>query len=397
MKAWLIVMKKELVNTFRDTKSLAFSILIPLLLFPIMFYFIGFAMNSSQSQVENQFTIAIQGNANSPLAQSVIASLKAKVVDGDIKENVSSGKALVGIVIPDDFDSIIAQGKTANLQIYYDDSSMNSMSAQAALSQAINDYSKNIVSDRLTAQGLDPSIISPITTQVLSAAKESNSGGMGKWLMGIMVPLLLVLYAATSPITSATDMAAGEKERGTLEPLLTTKASRMSLLWGKYFTIIIISVATVIASLVGIFISFRMNGSFLNMASNGSVGFSMPIGNILLIGLFSLATTMTFGAIELSLSIYARSYKEAQTYLTPASLIAMVPALATYMLDAKSLSTSLFFVPIVNISCIIKELVNGLVNMQHIGITLGFCVVYVLAAILWARHMFNDEKVLFRS
>jgi len=397
-KAWFIVMKKELINTIRDTKSLAFSILIPLLVFPIMFYFVGLTMDKTQEQVENKFTIVVQGNVNSPLAQNVITSLNAQVIDGDIKENVSSGKALVGIVIPDDFDSIIEQGKTANLQIYYDDSSMNSMSALSKLNEAISSYSTGIVVNRLVKQGLDPNIMSPISSQILTAAKEADSGGMGRFLIGIIIPLLLVIYSATSPITSATDMAAGEKERGTLEPLLTTRASRMSLLWGKYFTIIIMSLITVIASLSGMLISSKMSGSFLNMSSDGSgVSLSIPVLNILLIGLFTLATTMAFGAIELALSIYARSFKEAQTYLTPITLIVMIPAFATYMLDAKNLNEILFFIPVANISCVIKELVNGIVNMQHIGITFAWCVLYVLASILWAKHMFNDEKVLFRS
>lgn len=398
-KAWLIVMKKELLNAFRDTKSLAFSILIPLLLFPLIFYILGFALNSSGDKVANDYTITIQGDANSPLAQHIITSLNAEVVDGDIKETVSSGKALVGIIIPDDFDSIIEQGQTANLQIYYDDSSQNSMTAEARLSQVIDSYSKIIVSDRLIDQGLDPNIINPITSQVLTAAKEEeDSGGMGRFLMGIMLPLMLVLYAATSPITSATDMAAGEKERGTLEPLLTTRASRMSLLWGKYFTIIIMSLLTILASLIGVYISFKMGGGFFSVSSGGAdVSITIPLLNMILIGVFSLATTMAFGAIELALSIYARSFKESQTYLSPVTILVMVPAFATYMLDAKSLETFWFSVPVANISCILKELVNGIVNIQHIGITFAWCIVYVLASIFWARHMFNDEKVLFRS
>ncbi len=398
-KAWVIVFKKEILNIVRDTRSLAFTILIPLLLMPMLFYILGFTMNRSQVQVENKFTITINGDTNSPFVKSLISSLKATIVDGDIEENVSSGKSLIGIVIPDDFDSTINEGKTANLQVYFDDSSQNSITAQSRLYQAIDSYSKDIVKNRLTEKGIDPNIINPISPQIFTATKEKDSNGTGRLMLGIILPLLLVVYAATSPISSATDMAAGEKERGTLEPLLTTKASRMSLLLGKYLAIILMSFITVIASLLGMYISFKMNGSILNSSNASSPGISitLPIINVLLIGLFSVATTMTFGAIELSLSIYARSFKEAQTYLTPISIIVMIPTYATLMMDPKNLDTILFSVPIANVACILKELVTGTLNIVHIFITLAWCIIYVLASIFWAKYMFNNEKVLFRS
>ncbi len=395
-KPLFIVMKKELLNIIRDTKTLAFSILIPLLLIPVLFYLIGFAVNRTEGQVKNNFTVAIQGNTDSDLAKNIQSSLNAEFIHGDVKENVASGKALVGIVIPDDFGKNIDEGKTSNLQVYYDDSSQGSMSAESRLSSVLQSYSRAIVEERLIEKGLDPNIINPISKETLVASvasEDKESGGFSKFMLGLLLPLLLVVYAATSPISSATDMAAGEKERGTLEPLLTTRASRMSLLWGKYFTIIIMSIITILASLVGVVISFNMKGGFLR--SEGMI--SIPPLNILLIGIFSIATTMVFGAIELSLSIYARSYKEAQTYLTPITLIVMIPAYATYMLDPKSIDTFFFFIPVANIVCIIKELVAGILIYSHIGITMGWCIIYIIASILWAKYMFNSEKVLFRS
>ncbi|MPN59278.1 hypothetical protein SDC9_206999 [bioreactor metagenome] len=106
---------------------------------------------------------------------------------------------------------------------------------------------------------------------------------------------------------------------------------------------------------------------------------------------------MTFGALELSISIYARSFKEAQTYLAPLNIIALVPVYTTYMLDARNIDTFYFHIPVANTVCLMKEFLAGVFNTSHILITFGWVLVYIMAAIFFARYMFSKEEVIFRT
>lgn len=193
----------------------------------------------------------------------------------------------------------------------------------------------------------------------------------------------------------ATDLGAGEKERGTLEPLLTTKAGRLSLLWGKFFAITVMGCLTIISSIVGLMISMQqMQGMF---GGTSGITISLTAKVILLICIMSILVTMAFGALELAISIYARSFKEAQTYLTPLTVIAFIPVYATYMLDGKNIDSYYFNIPLANVVCLMKEFLSGIFNIQHMMITFGWIFVYIIASVLLARYMFSREQVVFRT
>lgn len=193
-------------------------------------------------------------------------------------------------------------------------------------------------------------------------------------------------------MAAAIDLGAGEKERGTLEPLLTTQASRMQLLFGKLCAIAVMGIIGTVASLTGLMIAFKNSPDFF-----GNANLSLSVGSIALIGLTAIVLNMIFASLELAISIYAKSFKEAQTYLTPITVIGMMAAYGTYMLDVKSASPMLYNVPLVNIVLILKEFIIGVYNPLHISITFAWAVVYILASILFARYMFSREEVIFRT
>jgi sodium transport system permease protein len=144
------------------------------------------------------------------------------------------------------------------------------------------------------------------------------------------------------------------------------------------------------ASMVGLFIAQSFNPEMLGK------GKALPPSAILIVALAAISLTLIFGALELAISVYARSFKEAQTYLSPITILAMLPAFAVYMMDPKNISIVYFNIPIVNIICIIKEMIVGVYNPVHIALSFGWGLVYIIAAALFARHMFRKESVVFR-
>lgn len=387
----MIVLKKELIDMFRDKKTIIMNILIPVLLLPLISFFIGNVMNKSQNDVKNNLKISIVDKGDSKLKTYIKAQKNIKIVESkDIKGDVKSGKILAAITIPENFDENLDNGSNEQVTLTYDNSSTDAMTAIDIINSYINVYSKQIVAARLSQKNINPEILTPIKVVDDTAKKDS---GVGTLMATMLVPLLLMLYSATSTIAPSVDLGAGEKERGTLEPLLTTKAGRMSILWGKLLAISTMGIIMSLASLAGLFITMKQkNGMF-----GDGTGFNLGAGTMVLIMILPILATIVFGAVELSLSIYARSFKEAQTYTSPITIVAMVLVYAVMMKDPKNIQSFYFNIPITNATCLMKEFLVGIHNYSHIAITLVWMIVYIVAALLFARYMFSKEEVIFRS
>ncbi|WP_234117365.1 ABC transporter permease [Clostridium hydrogenum] len=387
----MIVLKKELTDMFRDRKTIIMNILIPILILPIISFFIGTVMNKSEDKVKNNLKISIVDKGNSQLETYIKAQKNIKIVNSkNIKSDVKSGNILAAITIPENFDENLSKGSDEQVTLTYDNTSTDAQTAVEIVKSYIDVYSKQIVSARLSEKHINPAILTPIKVVDDTAKKDS---AVSTLMATMLVPLLLMLYSVTSTIAPSVDLGAGEKERGTLEPLLTTKAGRMSILWGKLLAISIMGIIMSLSSLAGLFITMKQkNGMFGNGA-----GFNLGAGTMLLVMILPILATVVFGAVELALSIYARSFKEAQTYLSPITIIAMVLVYAVMMKDPKSIEGFYFNIPITNATCLMKEFLVGIHNYTHIAITFGWMIIYIVGSLLFARYMFSREEVIFRS
>jgi sodium transport system permease protein len=388
-----IVLKKELKDLFRDKKTFIMGVLIPLLLIPVMFYVMDKSMSSFMEDAEKSITIGIQDESNGPFGEFVKSQKNIDVKESnDFEEDVKNGDIDVAIKIPKNFEENLQNEKQSELTIIYDNSSQSSSTAFSFINSYVDAYSKEIVKVRLQQKNIDESILTPIIVK----EKTSLASGKGEGLVMLssMLPMFLIIYSVTGPLAAATDLGAGEKERGTLEPLLSTQAGRLSLLWGKFLAITVMGIITSAAFIVGVFIAMNKSKT---MFGGDISGINLSLGSLIIIGVICILITMVFGAIELAISIYSRSFKEAQTYLSPITIIAFIPAYATFMLDPKNIEMIYFNIPVVNAIALIKEAIAGVFDPIHIALTFGWLVVYIIASILFARYMFNREDVIFRT
>ncbi|MBZ4663768.1 MAG: natB [Caloramator sp.] len=387
---WAIVFKKELKDLFRDRKTVIMTVLLPLVLFPLLFGLIGKGVKSTTEKVAKEVKIAYVGGESS--FKDFLSSVpNIKIVETkNYQDEVKKGSVYLAVIVEEDFDEKLSQEKMSDIKIIYDSESTNSQTALDVVKDVINTYKDEVVKRRLEKRGIDVSILSPVDVKNEPVSREKAGGGA--LMLTMLLPLYLIIYAITGPMAAAVDLGAGEKERGTLEPLLTTQASRMQLLFGKLFAITVMGIIGTISSLTGLYIAFKYSMDFM-----GDVGLNISIGSLILIGFTAIILNMIFAAVELAVSIYARSFKEAQTYLSPITIIGMIVAYGTYMMDVKSASTMMFNIPLANISLIIKEFIIGVYNPMHIAITFVWAIVYIIAAILFARYMFSREEVVFRT
>lgn len=385
-----LVFKKEVTDMFRDRKTIIMSILLPILLLPLLSLLIG-TFSSSQNNIKKSVKTAIIDKGQSSFGSFLKSQKNIKIVkSSDIKKDIKNGKILVAVTIPEDFDEKLKNDANTKVTLSYDNSSTDAETASEVINAYVSAYSKQIVASRLSKKNINPQILTPIN---IVKDEMQKGDGQSVFLVTMLIPMLLMIYGATSTVAPSVDLGAGEKERGTLEPLLTTKASRMSILWGKLMAISTMGMVMSLASLLGVYLTMKQkNGMF-----GDGKGIKLDVATFVLIIILPILTTIVFGAIELAISMYARSFKEAQTYLGPMVIIPMFLIYAVMMKDAKSLDTFYFNIPITNATCLMKEFLVGIHNYTHIAMTFGWMVVYILGALLFARYMFSREEVIFRS
>lgn len=388
MNNLLVILKKELTDIFRDRKTILFTILLPILLYPAMFALMNFAITEMQSDVEKQIQIGIKANDNSVIEQILSSEKNIKLVtEGDLNEKLQKGDIQAIIEVPENFDKDIKSEKSTDIKLYSDGSSNKSQLASSTIKTLLEKYEKSLIDIRLESKGINKEILKPFTIKDTDISNDSH--GFATIIVNLL-PFFIIIFLVSPTISIAADLGAGEKERGTFEPLLSTSVNRMSILWGKLLSMCIVAIITLLTSIIAMLLS-------LKLLFKASTEFNISSGGLLLCGFFCLLFLISICAINLAISIYARSMKEANSYLGGVIMAVMLLSYLPLMMDAKSIKFLYFNIPVVNNMSIMKEGLAGIYNMEHIVIVFGWNIIYIAASILFARHMFSKEKVVFRS
>ena len=317
MNSFLVVLKKELKDIFRDKKTILFTLILPIILFPVMYKLMGYGMKSTMKGATEEINLAINGDNKSSVYNLLKSQKNFKIENPeDQKSALKEGKLQLIINIPENFDKLIAEGKEANIEILYDDSSNNSSIASTTVSSLISGLEDSIVSERLKAKGIDTEILKPFKVDVKSgilADGEEEVNPMARTLGGMM-PSLIVVFMFAPILGIAADLGAGEKERNTFEPLLSTPCNRNSLIFGKTIAISVVSALTMIASLISMYIglqSFIKSISEMDSGISKNTAFSFDLSpqSLVFIIILLLILLLAICAIQISISVFARSTK----------------------------------------------------------------------------------------
>ncbi|MEK7484916.1 MAG: ABC transporter permease, partial [Planctomycetota bacterium] len=319
--------------------------------------------------------------------------------------------------LPKNFEKELFEAReTTRLLIHYYGANDQHQTAFSYFEEVVEAYSQNILTDRLLYRmNQDPNFANPLK---LYTQNQANSEERGAFHIGKIIAMLIIMMTITSPFYTAIDLGAGEKERGTMETLLVSPLNRKEIVVGKYLTIVTISLVAALFNLGSVALSFTYFAKTFNSLSsaqanekylpdeeqmdlnwqrdNRRMEFQITWKQIGVILCILLPLIGFFSAMSLALSIFAKSYKEGQNYLSPLIAISMVPAMAG-MIPNFELSPSLCFIPVLNAVLLFKELFLGNFILSHILISLGSTIVYCVIAIYWTVGLFDKEEVLFRQ
>ncbi|MBE6053391.1 MAG: ABC transporter permease [Clostridium sartagoforme] len=395
MSNFLTVLKKELLDIVRDKKTLVFTLILPILIYPIMFKFMSSSMEKAQTDVEKEINIYIDGDTDSNMAKVITSLENVKIPEVDSpNEALKNGDIQLIINIPENFDENIASGKNDTIDLLIDEESNKSVIASSMVSEIYENYKNTLVEQRLTAVGVDPSLLKPFDVNVKSGINtDSEEVNVVASMLLTMIPTLIVILMVSSTVGMAADLGAGEKERFTFEPLLSTSAKRSSLLWGKITALCTVSFLALIANLGAMVFSMQRFMTF----GEGEVQFNLSPATILGMLVIGCLVLVTLSALQISVSLYARSTKEANSYLAAITMPTMILSFIPYMMDAKGINPAFFNIPVTNAICLMKEFTVGIFDIKHIALVFGWHIVYIVASIIFAKFMFSKEEVIFRN
>lgn len=387
---WTIV-KKEFKDILRDRKTLVMTFLLPILIMPLIFTFMFSSMGDMLPSETNQYNITIDSNDRA-IIDVFTSNPTLEIVEdsGQVAiDKAYDGETLVYVEVDPQFDQKLSNNKTPSISLYYDTTSQRAQTAVEIIQSTLSSYQMSYVSQILQDNGLPEQTLEPFD-YVVHARDESVDSGSAM-ILGMLIPMMLIGYSASGILPIVTDLGAGEKERGTLEPLLSTSVSRNSILIGKLIVVATFCVITCILSAAGLLLSFNFGLQEVNIM------FDISTMNILIALGLSILYSIFISAVLLMISTYARSIKEANTYLTPFIIIPMLLSFVTMYMDVNTINTALLHVPILNVVIIIKSIVVNQLNYMHLYITIAWSIVYIIISMFVARKMYDTEEIIFRT
>lgn len=398
--------RKEIFDILRDKKTLLMMIVVPLVLYPLIFVGSMAITSSVMSQsTTKSYRVAIDDMKNANHLEEYISEFAEKY-DYDfifVKDISTSSSASDDEVKPLEealkekiIDAYISRedkdGKERYI-IHYLSSNNDSVTASGMIENMLREYQNIVRKLKVEANDLDPEdILYSVAFETEDSASAEESVGS---IFGYVIPFLMVSSILMGAMYPAIDTTAGEKERGTLETLLTLPVSNLELIISKFLATTTIAI---VAALLNVLSMGLLGGYFFQSMQLGDseVVFSLAsyIPAILLTLLCAVVFAMFASAVCLLVCIFAKSFKEAQNYSTPIMVVFMLAGMAG-MIPGLELDGAIAFIPVINICLLIAKLFVFEFDINIILIVVLSNVLYSLIAVVIMSRVFSSESILF--
>lgn len=389
------IFKKELKDTLRDRRTLIAMIVIPVLVFPLI---LGISTSISASFADKQqndvFKLALlTDDIGNKFVQELLVipdSLGPKEIEfypfsKDAEELILSDSAQIAIAIPSTFDNDQATMKNSEVTVYFKETNMGARQRAQLYGDQI---AEKLKIERYTVLNIEPSSLSPFTIDYKNLSSDKEM--LGKYVGGF-IPYLFIIFGFIGCLYPAIDLFTGEKERKTLETLLTAPIARWKILVGKMMVIVLSGIAAASFAMIGLFLSIEFFDFIENPKILEAVNSILTFKFIALLFVLLLPLTIFFAGIMIPVTIYAKSFKEAQSILTPVNFMIILPAMVGFI-PGIELSYTTALIPIVNIVLASKELVADTLRIDLLLLSFFVMVAFAALSVLISYKRFGRES-----
>ena len=402
MNKWQVLLVKEIKHLFRDTKTIVQTVVVPTFITPLLigaiFWYVG---SIATEETKKTYEISVYSSADSLLIDDLNDSDRLAITkEGSLEaviDAVTFDESEIGLAFDDAFVNDLTSNNSAQLTIYSKDIDTFSQ-AKSIVSNIVDDYEESIRNNRLELLNLDENYVNPITINEEDLTTEEESAGS---IFGALLALFFVMYVISGSMYPAIDLGAGEKERGTMETLISTNISSVDIIIGKMLSVTSSAILTATFSMLGfaipILVIFLFYADSVNEYLFGLL--SAIVNPVALIGVFVLIIPLSvfMGAFLLAISVYAKTPKEAGLLLGNVLIVFIIPCYVPLINPGLELDFVGALIPCYNLALITNNLIAGTVDWFLYSVALLSTIVYCIVAIYITYIMFDDENVIFRS
>jgi sodium transport system permease protein len=392
-----IVAKKEIIEFIRDWRTIVALVLIPLLLFPLLFIAFPVVMQNEAAELEEKsIQVLIQSDDIDSLLIQDIENQSAIITQEQMPTNLTT---LADPANNTDqlrsleFDAILRieeRNETWYYAILHLSTSEQSNEARSRILDVLFQWEENLTIERIESAGLDvESTLNPLQWDgSISGADVATKGEQAGMLLSLFIPFVLAIWTASAAVQPAIDMTVGERERGTLESLLSLPLSRTELLLGKWLAVVSITAVGVTLQIGGLLFGIAYLASdFIDVPS-------LSFGSIFLLALAVGFYGTMIVALYLALAMRSKSVKEAGSVLTPITLAMILPILLTQFINLDDVEMFWFGIPFVNVLLGLRELLLNRIIIEHVIVWVFVSSLVCLLTIRYAAKQFRREDII---
>lgn len=396
MKNILIIAKKEITDLLRDKRTLMTMIVIPILIFPLIMGITGkITSNNIKKEQEKVLRIGIVQSANSATVQQLFdgrQDIKFSLFhDASQFESLIQQDSLDGALLASDsLPEAIANMKSAQITLLYKSANWG---VKERTVNVLEGYKNKLMNERLAQLNINRQSIDPVEIKIQDVSSMREKIGQN---IGGMIPYILIIFSFIGCMYPAIDIFTNEKERGTLETILVTPVKRLEILFGKMIVVALTGLISAVLSLIGLSVGLKQFSSDLPQDIMGTLlNFIEPSNAIMLIAML-VPLLIFFASLLTMVTTYAKSYKEAQSIISPMMIIIIMPAVIG-MMPGIELNFSTALIPIANISLATKEIIAGTISYPMYAVVLCSLLVYAAIGVFAAAIWFGRESNIVKA
>ncbi len=394
------LLKKEMLDVFRDKKTVIMMLIVPVLLYPIVF--IG-AMQVmafvNSSMKEQEYRIAVEMDDEGAFYDRLVrgedeTAYRITVVDAAA---IGGGeRAWEAALEKEEIDAYVSacdSGGRTQYDVYYLSSVTNSSYAADLVTEVLDDFREDLTRQRIAAEGLSADeILEPISYERKNTASSEQSLGS---IIGSVLPLMLVVSLLMGTMYPAIDTTAGERERGTLETVLTLPVRNRDLITAKFLTVAVIGMVSALLNMLSMGgIAVYMYQIMDLQTEMADIDIAKFIPAILVCILAVFAFSLFVSAVTMCTTAFAKSYKEANNYITPLMLVMMFTGYVGFIPNLE-LTQGIAMLPVANICLLIRNMMVFKIDYAMTAVVLLSNVAYAVLAILFLSRIYDSESILF--
>lgn len=397
------LVKKEMLDVLRDKKTVLMMLVVPLVLYPLIYIGVMQVMALISSNMETQnYKIVVEAQDEGALLSKLAEATGEEAEESDAPSYEITIVDAAGI---SDYETalneeaidayILGQAQDGRMQydVYYLSSETNSAYAADLVMDILDELREDMTRQKLADEGMDvQAVLEPIGYKKQDTASSEQSLGS---IMGSILPFMLVISLLIGTMYPAIDTTAGERERGTLETILTLPVTNRQLILSKFITVAVIGVVSALLNILSMgAIAVYMYKMMDLQTETATVDLAKFVPAILVCILAVFAFSLFISAITMCVTSFAKSYKEANNYITPLMLVVMFVGYVGFIPNLE-LTRTMAMVPVANICLLIKNIMVFKIDYSAIAVVLLSNVAYAMMAILFLSKIYDSEAILF--